>query len=158
MPEIRESFEEAVDDYLACCAEIGKEPQKPFSGKHTLKVSSEMTIPISVKHQLIEHNGRPVAVVVPYDDYLRLVNPELNEPTTPHEVVEKFLGQGKSLVQAWREYLNLTQEEVAQRLGIKQSSYQQIEKKSARPQAATLEKIAFAFDIEPSLLTWTEDE
>jgi predicted HicB family RNase H-like nuclease len=31
--EIRKAFEEAVDDYLAHCAEVGKEPNKPYSGQ-----------------------------------------------------------------------------------------------------------------------------
>lgn len=31
-------FEEAVDDYLATCAEIGKEPDKVFSGSFNVRV------------------------------------------------------------------------------------------------------------------------
>ena len=42
---------------------------------------------------------------------------------------------------------------MAGRLGMKQSSYQQIEKKSARPRPATLKKIAAAFGIDQFLLT-----
>ena len=117
-----------------------------------------MNAPIPDGHQIVKHNGRPVAVVIPWAEYLALVPPPRTQPTTPHEVVERFLGEGKSLVQSWREYLNLTQAEVARRLGLKQSSYQQIEKKSAKPRPATLEKIAAAFDIEPNLLTWAYDD
>jgi DNA-binding XRE family transcriptional regulator len=113
-----------------------------------------MSAPIPTEHQVIKHKGKPVAVVIPWAEYLALVPPPRTEPTTPHEVVEKYFGEGKSLVQAWREYLNLTQAEAAARLGIKQSSYQQIEKKSARPRVTTLDKIAAAFGIAPSLLTW----
>jgi DNA-binding XRE family transcriptional regulator len=94
-----------------------------------------------------------VAVVVPYDEYLKFIHPELNEPMTPHAVVKKMHLDGLTRIQAWREYLNLTQEEAAKRLGIKQSSYQQIEKKTAKPRVATLNKIAAAFGIAPSLLT-----
>jgi len=36
--EIRKAFEEAVDDYLAHCAEVGKEPNKPYSGKFVLRI------------------------------------------------------------------------------------------------------------------------
>ena len=112
-----------------------------------------MTVPTGIKHQLIEHNGQPVAVVVPYDEYLKFIHPELNEPMTPHAVVKKMHLDGLSRIQAWREHLMLTQEEMAGRLGMKQSSYQQIEKKSARPRPATLKKIAAAFGIDPYLLT-----
>ena len=30
---VRAAFEGAVDDYLAFCAEIGKDPDRPFSGR-----------------------------------------------------------------------------------------------------------------------------
>ena len=31
--ELKAAFREAVDDYIETCAKIGKEPQRPFSGK-----------------------------------------------------------------------------------------------------------------------------
>ncbi|MAU94319.1 MULTISPECIES: type II toxin-antitoxin system HicB family antitoxin [Aurantimonadaceae] len=40
--ELRTAFHEAVDDYLATCATIGKEPQKPYSGKMMFRVSPEI--------------------------------------------------------------------------------------------------------------------
>ena len=39
---LRQAFQEAVDDYLQCCAEIGKTPQRPFSGRIMLRVSSSV--------------------------------------------------------------------------------------------------------------------
>ena len=117
-----------------------------------------MNAPIPNEHQVVKHKGKPVAVVIPWAEYLALVPPPRTQSATPHEVVEKFFGEGKSLVQAWREHLDLTQEEMAGRLGMKQSSYHQIEKKSAHPRPATLKKIAAAFGIEPSLLAWADDE
>ncbi len=36
--ELRTAFREAVDDYLAVCAKIGKPPQKAYSGKMMLRV------------------------------------------------------------------------------------------------------------------------
>jgi predicted HicB family RNase H-like nuclease len=36
------AFREAVDDYLATCAKLGKEPDKPFSGKIMLRVDPEL--------------------------------------------------------------------------------------------------------------------
>ena len=59
---------------------------------------------------------------------------------------------GQSLIQAWREYLELSQEEVAKRMGVTQAAYQQMEKKSARPRKATLDKIAAAFGLDGGLL------
>ncbi len=39
---LRAAFHEAVDDYLDTCARIGKEPQKPYSGKMMFRVSPEV--------------------------------------------------------------------------------------------------------------------
>lgn len=39
--ELRHDFHEAVDEYLETCAEIGKAPQKPFSGAMMLRVAPE---------------------------------------------------------------------------------------------------------------------
>ncbi len=40
-PEIRREFRESVEDYLAFCAERGEKPEKPFSGKFFVRMSSE---------------------------------------------------------------------------------------------------------------------
>ena len=40
--ELRAAFEESVDDYLETCEKIGKEPQKPASGKLMLRVPPEL--------------------------------------------------------------------------------------------------------------------
>lgn len=37
--DLRAAFHEAVDDYIATCAKIGKTPQKAFSGKLMLRVA-----------------------------------------------------------------------------------------------------------------------
>ena len=39
---LRAAFHEAVDDYLETCAKVGKEPQKPYSGKVMFRVSPEL--------------------------------------------------------------------------------------------------------------------
>ena len=36
--ELEAAFKEAVDDYLATCAKLGDTPNKPYSGKLTLRV------------------------------------------------------------------------------------------------------------------------
>lgn len=37
-----EAFEEAVDDYIETCARIGKNPERPYSGKVMLRVKPEL--------------------------------------------------------------------------------------------------------------------
>ncbi len=40
--KIEDEFHSAVDDYLAFCAEIGKEPQKVYSGMFNVRISPEL--------------------------------------------------------------------------------------------------------------------
>ena len=39
--EIRQAFEDSVEDYLAFCAERGEEPNQPFTGRLTVRLSPE---------------------------------------------------------------------------------------------------------------------
>ena len=39
---LRAAFREAVEDYLETCARIGKEPQKPYSGRMMFRVDPEV--------------------------------------------------------------------------------------------------------------------
>jgi predicted HicB family RNase H-like nuclease len=42
VPELHAAFEEAVDDYLQTCKQVGKAAQKPYSGKIMLRVPPEI--------------------------------------------------------------------------------------------------------------------
>lgn len=86
-------------------------------------------------------DGKPAFVVIPYDEYRK----SLTEGTIPHEVVSATV-DGATPVRAWREHLRLTQAEVAQRLGIAQSSYAKQEASDAL-RRSTIEKIAAALGI-----------
>jgi len=63
----------------------------------------------------------------------------------PHEIVSATV-DGATPVRAWREYLKLTQTEVAARLGISQSSYGEHEDSESLCQS-TIENIAAALGI-----------
>jgi predicted HicB family RNase H-like nuclease len=39
---LKAAFHEAVDDYIAYCAEIGKSPDKPYSGKVMFRIAPEV--------------------------------------------------------------------------------------------------------------------
>ncbi len=45
--ELREAFKESVEDYLSFCAERNEEPEKPFSGKLSVRISPELHRQIS---------------------------------------------------------------------------------------------------------------
>lgn len=40
--EVKKSFVDSIEDYLAFCAERGENPDKPFSGKFNLRLSPEL--------------------------------------------------------------------------------------------------------------------
>ncbi|MFZ1992213.1 MAG: type II toxin-antitoxin system HicB family antitoxin [Alphaproteobacteria bacterium] len=41
-PGLTKAFHEAVDDYIADCAEEGREPDKPFKGQLQVRISPEL--------------------------------------------------------------------------------------------------------------------
>jgi len=89
-----------------------------------------------------EKQHYPIPPPTPLDDDL----------TYPHEVAMKIAIESKSPIQAWREYLKISQKEMAKRMRITQSAVSQIEKADAKPQKATIEKAARALKINPALL------
>ena len=40
--QLQKEFRFSIDDYLAVCAERGRQPDKPFSGKISLRVSPQV--------------------------------------------------------------------------------------------------------------------
>lgn len=40
--ELKQVFHEAVDDYIAICAKVGKPPQKPYSGQIMVRVDPQV--------------------------------------------------------------------------------------------------------------------
>ncbi|HLD64431.1 MAG TPA: type II toxin-antitoxin system HicB family antitoxin [Pseudomonas sp.] len=50
--ELRVAFEEAVDDYLDTCAKLERTPQKPYSGKLSLRLEPALHASVAVKAEL----------------------------------------------------------------------------------------------------------
>ena len=107
------------------------------------------------------HQGTPVAVVVPYDEYTAAfagrnhtgIGTE-QEATVPHEVAARVLKEQISPIRAWREYLGLTQSEVAARMEVSQSAFAQVEAPEAKPRMNTLKKVAAALRLTVEQLKW----
>ena len=129
-------------------------------------------------HQIVTHNGIPVAAVVPYAEYLTLFDGDPDNAaeeeyiptdaeieaarndqyTIPHEVVGLIVKRSMTPVRAWREHLGLTQEAVAARMEISQSAFARMERGQAVPRMATLKKIAQAMGLHYSQLDWEAEE
>ena len=50
--EIRTAFVEAVDDYIETCRVVGKQPEKPYSGKVMFRFSPEIHARAALKASL----------------------------------------------------------------------------------------------------------
>jgi len=47
--ELRQAFQDSVDDYLEFCAERGEDPDKPYSGKFVVRVEPELHKNIAIE-------------------------------------------------------------------------------------------------------------
>jgi ribosome-binding protein aMBF1 (putative translation factor) len=65
----------------------------------------------------------------------------------PQEVVEKVAVEGKSMIHAWREYKNMSQEDMACRMRVTDSIFRVLEKANNRLSGATIKKIATALEV-----------
>jgi len=79
--------------------------------------------------------------------------PDESDVWFPQEVVESNVVKGNSLLKSWREYLGLTQAEVATCAGMSQPAYARLEKPNAKPRTATLRKLAKTLGISLEQLT-----
>ncbi len=101
--------------------------------------------------QVILQDGKPAFAVIPWDKYQELIQnqreTEESDVWFPNEVVKANV-RGDSLIKAWREYFKLTQQELAEKAGMKQSALARLENGNSRPRKATLKKIAKAMGLE----------
>jgi len=115
--------------------------------------------------QIIQKDGRPEWAVIPYKTYQRLASDaEMlsdvrafdeakqvldsgDDELIPAEVVFTLL-DGANPVKVWREYRNLTQQQLAATAGISKAYLSQIEGGKRQGSAKVLKSLAEALDIE----------
>jgi DNA-binding XRE family transcriptional regulator len=114
--------------------------------------------------QIIERDGKPEWAILPYEDYLQLVEQaELledirdfdrisaaiengREELIPAEVVYAIL-DGENPIKVWREYRGLTQQQLADAAGISKPYLSQIETGKRTGATEILSAIAKALDV-----------
>lgn len=114
--------------------------------------------------QLIERDGKPEWAVLPYDEYLKLLEQaemledirdydiakaELEngeDELIPSEVVEALL-DGENPIKVWREYRGLTQQQLADAVGISKPYLSQIETGKRKGTVDILSAIAKALNV-----------
>ncbi|GAB4364660.1 MAG: helix-turn-helix domain-containing protein [Methylohalobius sp. ZOD2] len=89
-------------------------------------------------------DGKPAFVVIPYEEFRKRY--DLEHPLIPNEVVGMVVEDNLTPIRAWREYLGLTQAEVARRMGVTQAAFAQLET-SKRPRKSTLRRVADALEL-----------
>jgi DNA-binding XRE family transcriptional regulator len=112
--------------------------------------------------QTICHGGVPAFVVLPFTDFAREFpkeaetiwqkGPWVPDSGIPHAVVGLHIKQGMTLLKAWREYLGLTQADLAEKVGISQAALSKMESGEGKLRKATRIKLATALGIHPEQL------
>lgn len=123
-----------------------------------------------MKAQIIEKDGHPEFAVISYEDYqhfLELLEDERDaravaefhesyiagkEFMIPDEIMRRELA-GESPVKLWREQRNLTQQQLAQRVGISKPYLSQIESGKRQGTMETISAIARALEVPIDVLT-----
>lgn len=118
-----------------------------------------------------DDNGKPLYVILPMSEYEKLVevdeygfkienedesewvdlpyeHADNDNTTIPHEVVMAMVNNDINLLGAWRIYRGLSQQEVANKLGISQAAVSQMEHKDNKPQKKTLERFAKIYECD----------
>lgn len=112
--------------------------------------------------QIIHQNGKPAFVVIPYEDFLAFTDFQKSpkaklttakksaktatENLLPHAVVASMALENANVIKAWRQHFRLTQQQLADKMGISQSAMAQLEANPS-PKKATLKKFAEALDL-----------
>ena len=108
-----------------------------------------------IEPQIIMQNGKPAFAVIPWEEYQKLTRHIQDETDVwiPHEVVKANAINGATMIRSWREYLGMTQQELARKAGMTQPALARLEKSDSKPRIGTLRKIAAAMDISIEQLT-----
>ncbi|WP_373182417.1 helix-turn-helix domain-containing protein [Halomonas campaniensis] len=102
-----------------------------------------------VDYRIREEAGRRFAVL-PLEQFAELVERagEADALPLPHEIISRHLTDEVPLARCWREYLGMTQTELAGRLEVSQAQIAQWERPGASLRHATLKKLASAMGIQ----------
>jgi predicted DNA-binding protein (UPF0251 family) len=123
-----------------------------FASSQSRRLRNVMNTLTDTVQILRDNAGQPAFAVLPFAEYQALIhNKPRAEPAIPLEVVDRALAHDWSAARAWREYLELTQTDVATRMGITQGSYAQLESKKTIRKSSR-QRIAQAFGIDETQL------
>ena len=123
-----------------------------------------------MKTQIIEKDGKPEYAVIPYAEYLRLLEAledkadaaavaEFHDAyragrefLVPAEILRREL-EGESPIKLWREHRRLTQQELTDRAGISKPYLSQLESGKRQGTVETIASIARVLEVPLEVLT-----
>jgi len=110
-----------------------------------------------IEFRITEEAGKRYAVV-PLERFSELMDRAggTDALTLPHEVAARHLAEDVPLLKAWREYLGLSQADLARAVGVSQAQVAQWERPEARPRHASLKRLAAAMGLHVAQLTLKE--
>lgn len=111
-------------------------------------------------YPVLTDNGRATHVLVPVADFNRWMQREKRRDRVKiPEDIAYMVADGMNPVRAWRKYKNLTQAELADRIGISRPALAQSEKDGVKPRRETIRKAAEALGLDPrQILELYDDE
>jgi len=79
--KLKEEFKAAVDDYLETCAELGKDPDKPYTGSFNVRIGPEFHRELAI---LAANQGKKLNQVV-LEAVRAKLNPKVDEVHVNHD-------------------------------------------------------------------------
>ncbi len=105
-----------------------------------------------VDHKKVSKNGQDYAVL-PYSVFLDLIKASTANLEGADLTKMNLEDNGRVLVSEWRKCLNLTQEEVAARMGIPVVALDLLEKSGAKLRKETIAQLAGSLELAPVKVT-----
>lgn len=78
---LQQEFQSAVDDYLATCAEIGKSPNKPYTGSFNVRIGPDLHYEAAIYASVHNMNLNQVML----ESVRSFLNPEVSEFRVNHD-------------------------------------------------------------------------
>jgi len=98
----------------------------------------------------IMKDGKVTDIIVPVEDFLRMESASAEcegEAFTPMEVAHA-VALGTSPIRAWREHINLTQDEPGKRMGKTAAAVSRLEDPDRKPRISTLREVVAALELD----------
>lgn len=90
--ELRESFQDSIDSYLEFCEEMGRQPEKPYSGNFHVRATPELhrDLMVAAKMQSKSFNEYVVETLKQHSGYQRAFNLTINLPENSRMLENQF--------------------------------------------------------------------